>query len=146
MAQQVVRDHGAGKQYPADRYDFALYNLWRPIGCEVQRDPLTIMDASTVNLEDILEYRLSERNDAVAALPLFNAQQRFYYVPHMQTNEVLVFKQQDSRAGLAQVCPHTSFVDPTSPADAAERQSIEVRVVCVFPKSRAAVGSSDEAG
>ncbi len=134
MAQQVVRDYGAGKQYPAGQFDFALYNLWRPIRNEVQRDPLALIDASTMGPTDILEYRLSPKDDAVAALPLFNAAQRFYYMSRMQTNEILVFKQQDSRSELAQVCPHTSFVDPTAAPDAVERQSVEVRVICVFPK------------
>ena len=52
----------------------------------------------------------------------------------MQTDEVLVFKQQDSRDGHAKVCPHTSFVDPFAKDDAPERYSIDIRILCVYKK------------
>ena len=136
QAQQIVRDNGNGRNYPADEWNFALYNLWRPIFHTAEKDPLTLVDASTMQADDILEYRLAPTGDtSVAALPVFNPEQRLYYFPNMETNEVLVFKQQDSRADVATVCPHTSFIDPTSRQDAPDRRSIEVRVVCVYPKA-----------
>lgn len=135
QAQGILTEHGAGQSYPASDWDYALYNLWRPIYHTAEKDPLTLVDASTMNADDILEYRLAPKGDkALAALPVHNEGQRLYYFPNMRTNEVLVFKQQDSREGVARVCPHTSFVDPTSREEAPDRRSIEVRVVCVYPK------------
>ena len=52
----------------------------------------------------------------------------------MNPDEVLVFKQLDSRIEKSLVCPHTSFIDPNAAPDAAERQSIDIRFMCVFPK------------
>ena len=122
-------------EYSDEAWDFAVYNLWRPVGGPVERDPLVLIDASTVARSDILEYSpMKDRDDGRAALPLYNPDQTLYYVPHMQPNEVLVFKQLDSRPGHALVCPHTSFQDPTAKADAPPRQSIDIRMVCVFPK------------
>lgn len=135
LAQSTIRNSGSSENYPADQWDYALYNLWRPIEHEVERDPLTLIDKSSVDAADLVDYRLSKSADStVAALPLYNETQRFYYVPRMQPDEVLVFKQHDTRYPGPQVCPHTSFVDPTSPADAPERRSIEVRMICLFKK------------
>lgn len=136
MAQRIISEQGGGREYPPERYDFALYNMWRPIGQAVLKSPLAIVDASSVDPDDILEYRLAPTGTtSLAALPVFNPSHRHYYFPHMQTDEVLVFKQQDSRPGVARVCPHTAFVDPESPIDAAERRSIDIRMVCVFDKA-----------
>jgi hypothetical protein len=46
----------------------------------------------------------------------------------MTRDEALVFKVYDSeRDGRARWSAHTSFEDPTSPPDAPERESIELR-------------------
>ena len=65
------------------------------------------------------------------------------HVPAMRPDEVLVFKQLDSRPDLAFVCPHTSFEDPTTLPDAPPRQSIDIRFLCVFPKQ---IGSTSRTG
>ena len=94
-----------------------------------------LIDARTVERKDIINYRLIEEGDkAQAAVPLFNKNQRYCYFPQMNPDEVLVFKQLDSRIEKSLVCPHTSFIDPTAAPDAAERQSIDIRFMCVFPK------------
>jgi hypothetical protein len=136
MAQNIIKKHGDGRQYAPEEYDFALYNLWRPIHHAAQRDPLTLVDASTIDEDDIIEYRLTPDGEAsLAALPVYNPSQKFYYFPMMQTDEVLIFKQQDSRDGFAKVCPHTSFVDPSADHDAPERHSIDIRMICVYKKT-----------
>ena len=90
---------------------------------------------TTLDRDDIIHYRPINKVDGPAvALPLHNENQRFYYVPRMRPDEVLIIKQLDTRAGKAMVAPHTSFVDPTSPSDAPERTSIDIRFLCVFPK------------
>ena len=136
FAQSVVQQSGSASEYPPQDWDFAFYNLWRPIGGVVQKDPLVLIDASTVERADIINYRpVKEGGRGQAAVPLFNERQRYYYVPQMRTDEVLVFKQLDSRPGRPLVCPHTSFVDPTASADAPNRESIDIRFMCVYPKN-----------
>ena len=135
LAQHWINEGGSDRKFAESEYDFALYNLWRPVAGEVQQDPLVIMDASTLNKADIVDYStVEEAEKATAALPLYAPDQKFYYVPRMQENEVLILKQLDSRPDRALVCPHTSFHDPTAPANANHRESIDVRFVCVFRK------------
>ena len=64
-------------------------------------------------------------------MPVFNPDQRFYYFSRMQTDEMMVIKQLDTRPDRARGCPHTSF-DVEAPPDAPGRRSIEVRLVCAF--------------
>ena len=45
----------------------------------------------------------------------------------MQTHEMYLWTGYDSRAGKPCFIPHTSFQDPSTPADAPERESIELR-------------------
>ncbi len=135
LAQRMIRAAGDERTFDADAWDFSLYNLWRPVGGEVQKDPLVLIDAATVERSDIVDYSAVKDSDtALAALPLFNENQQFYYVPYMQVDEVLIFKQMDSRPERALVCPHTSFNDPTAAPDANERESIDIRMTCVFRK------------
>ncbi|NKB99232.1 MAG: hypothetical protein GKR90_12165 [Pseudomonadales bacterium] len=135
LARSMIRSAGGEREYKDEDWDFSLYNLWRPVGGEVQKDPLVVTDASTVDRADIVDYSAVKDSDtALAAVPMYNDRQRFYYVPNMQVDEVLVFKQMDTRKDKALVCPHTSFFDPTAASDACERESIDIRMVCVFPK------------
>ena len=58
---------------------------------------------------------------------------RWFYFPQMQRDEALVFKVYESKTdGRARFTPHCSFVDPTTPANAPPRQSIEVRTLAFF--------------
>lgn len=135
LAQRMIRAAGDERTFSEEAWDFSLYNLWRPVGGEVQKDPLVVTDASTVERLDIVDYSaVKDDNRALAALPLYNKNQQFYYVPCMHVDEVLIFKQLDSRPGRALVCPHTSFQDPTAAVDARERESIDIRMICVFRK------------
>jgi hypothetical protein len=48
----------------------------------------------------------------------------------MMTYEALLLKCYDSETdGRARFAPHTAFVDPTTPADAPLRESIELRTL-----------------
>ena len=54
---------------------------------------------------------------------------RWYWVPHMQPWEALVFKLFDSDPDATQFTAHSAFEDPNTPPDAPPRQSIEVRTI-----------------
>jgi hypothetical protein len=48
----------------------------------------------------------------------------------MMPEDVLLLKCYDSATdGRARFAPHTAFIDPTAPADAAPRESIEIRTL-----------------
>ncbi len=49
---------------------------------------------------------------------------RWYYAPRMRPDEIYAFKLCDSDTGRVQWTGHTSFDDPTSPADARPRQRL----------------------
>lgn len=113
--------------------EFAWFNSWQPFDHPVERNPLAVVDASTVKPEYVVDYYYTGYGQkGKSAMPVRDADHRFYYVSKMQTDELLLLKQQDTRTGLSKVCPHTSFDDPTSAPDAPPRRSIEVRMMGVF--------------
>ena len=68
---------------------------------------------------------------------IFNAtyspSHRWYYFPRMEHHEAALIKGDDSQEdGRARFTPHTAFDDPTTPADAEPRKSIEVRTLAFF--------------
>ncbi len=141
---QIALDKHAPALDPARHWEFAWFNTWQPIEREVRKNPLAVIDARTLDLSDVIDYQYTgyqrERPPATMAamdssqpssMPIFNPRQRFYYFSRMQTNEMMVIKQLDTRAERARGCPHTSF-DLAAPADAPGRRSIEVRMVCAF--------------
>ena len=113
--------------------EFAWFNSWQPFDHPVERNPLAVVDASTVKPEYVVDYYYTGyRQKGRSAMPVRDAGHRFYYVSQMQTDELLLLKQQDTREGLSKVCPHTSFDDPTSAPHAPPRRSVEVRMMGVF--------------
>ncbi|WP_017743713.1 CmcJ/NvfI family oxidoreductase [Scytonema hofmannii] len=64
----------------------------------------------------------------------YNPSHKWFYFPQMQPDEALFIKCFDSAEdGRARFAAHTGFDDPTSPPDAAPRQSIELRTVVFYP-------------
>jgi hypothetical protein len=62
----------------------------------------------------------------------YNPNHRWYYIPEMRTDEALLLKCYDSATdGRTRFGPHTAFIDPTTPADAPLRESIELRTLGV---------------
>ena len=60
----------------------------------------------------------------------YNPNHRWFYFPDMTPDEALLLKCYDSTTdGRTRFGPHTAFVDPTTPADAAPRESIELRTL-----------------
>ena len=111
-----------------------LINLWRPI-TPVEKTPLALCDASTVERGDLnrSEIRGGLDDPNRATMCGFNLQHsprhRWYYAPRMRPEEIFAFKLCDSEPARVQWTGHTAFDDPTSPADARPRQSIEIRTI-----------------
>ncbi|GHC36223.1 CmcJ/NvfI family oxidoreductase [Aidingimonas halophila] len=112
----------------------AQFNLWRPIFGPVKRSPLAVLDASTLDPDDLMATDLIYPNRIGEIYHLaYNPSQRWYYFPHMRCEEGLLIKGYDSRDdGRVRFTPHTAFQDPTTPIDAPPRESIEVRALAFF--------------
>jgi hypothetical protein len=113
---------------------FAIVQVWRPIRYPVETHPLAICDARTVSPADFIisERRYPDRVGQTYAIG-YNPAHRWYWLPRMARNEALVFKVYDlAKDGRARWSAHTAIDDPTSPANARPRESIEIRTLALF--------------
>ncbi len=113
---------------------FAIIQVWRAINRPVQAHPLAIADARSLAPADLLaaERRYPHRVGETYQVR-HNPAHRWFYFPEMRRDEALVFKVYDSaKDGRARFTAHTSFADPTTPANAPPRQSIEARTFALF--------------
>ena len=116
------------------RRRFAVINVWRPI-VEVVRDtPLAICDAGSMVPGDFVatEMRYRDRTGETYSIG-YNPNHRWYYVPNMRRDEVLIFKCFDSTDdGRTRYGAHSAFDDPTAASATPERESIEARLLVFF--------------
>ena len=131
---QRVRELLGAEAEPLLTRRFAEYNVWRPIRGPVRTYPLGLVDSSSIAPEDfaltdlVYEDRVGEIYQGV-----FNPAHRWYYFPEMQRDEAVLIKCYDSmHDGRARFSLHAAFEDPTSPADAPPRESIEIRTFAFF--------------
>jgi hypothetical protein len=130
---------------------FAIINLWRNIDSEpVQSEAMTLCDGQTVIPEDLVVFEIhyQERiGENYFAKPAPG--HGWWGYPHMTRDEGLLIKQWDSAGEMAQSggaradsstggdapCTfsfHTAFKDPSTPPDARDRRSIEVRCIVLY--------------
>jgi hypothetical protein len=132
---QRVRDlFDAGEAEALLKNRVAVINVWKPIQGPVQTAPLALADAQSIAPGDLTELELvyPDRTGEIYNAT-FNPDHRWYYFPDMQKDEAILIKGYDSvDDGRARFTLHTAFDDPTSPPDAAPRQSIEVRTLVFF--------------
>jgi len=109
---------------------FAEYNVWRNIAHEpIEMTPLGFVDAQTIAPRDLAVCNL-DYADRVGEIyqGVYNADHQWHYFPAMTRDEAILIKCYDSeKDGRARFSLHSAFDDPTSPANAKPRQSIEVR-------------------
>ena len=55
------------------------------------------------------------------------ADHKFYYAKDLDLDECYLFVGYHSERNHATFCPHSAFLDPSTPADAPERESVEIR-------------------
>jgi hypothetical protein len=114
---------------------FAEINVWRAIRSPIESSPLALCDARSLGTEDIVPIDLVYR-DRVGEIYgfLYNPKHRWYYFPRLERSEPILLKCYDSKDdGRARFTAHTSFDDPSSPPDAAPRESIEIRALVFWP-------------
>jgi hypothetical protein len=128
---QRVRDFFGDEAEALLRGRVQVINLWRPIRGPLRDAPLAVCDVESVAPGDLVasdlvyQHRVGEIYGVT-----FNPSHRWFYVPQMQPDEALLLKCFDSATdGRARFAPHTAFEDPTTPADAPPRESIEIRTL-----------------
>jgi len=129
---------------------FAIINVWRNIAREpVATHPLALCDAQTVDPEDLVVFEIHYQ-DRVGEnyFAKHSGRHRWYYYPGITRSEALLIKQWDSEGALARTkggrgdssAPlepstfslHSAFEDPSTPPDAPDRWSIEVRCFALY--------------
>jgi len=115
------------------RHRYAFINVWRPVRGPIEGFPLAVCDAKSMTLKDFvatdLKYR--DRTGEVYSVA-YNPTHRWFYFPRMRTDEALLLKCFDSDEKRTRFTAHSGFEDPTSPLNAAPRESIEARTILFF--------------
>ena len=120
---------------------WGIINVWQPISPVIRKDPLGVVDRTTVDYADLVpkNVRYPEARDRathtvtgevvhqICAIA-HNPKHRWYYVNEMKPDEVLFIQIFDSQTpeGESTGTPHASFIDEEV-AGEPTRQSIELR-------------------
>jgi hypothetical protein len=131
-----VRDHlSAAEAEERLRHRFAEINVWRAIRGPILSTPLAVCDAQSIDPGDVVPTDFVYRDKVGEVYRfIYNAQHRWSYFPGLERNEVILLKCYDSKEdGRARFTAHSAFDDPTSPPDAAPRESIDVRALVFWP-------------
>lgn len=116
------------------KYRLEVIQVWRPINQPVDDAPLAIADARSLDPKDLIasERRYPDRVGEIYQIA-YNPNHKWFYFPEMRRDEALVFKCYDSMTdGRARWTAHTGFDNPAARADAAPRESIEIRTLAFF--------------
>jgi hypothetical protein len=113
---------------------FAIINVWRGMAQPIQESPLAVCDAQTIAATDLVASNLVYRDRIGETYAVtYNSEHKWFYFPQMHRDEALLIKCFDSAVdGRARFAAHTAFADPTSPADAPPRESIELRTLVFY--------------
>lgn len=133
---------GAFKRIVADGRHFQSINLWRSADAHqvIEMMPLAVCDMRSVDPADIVfgdgmnTGRIEQYTKVVDQKIVHSEAQRWYYFPAMTPDEMLLFRQYDTReeAMNRRTVFHTAVADPTTRDDAPMRSTIEIRMQTVF--------------
>ena len=113
---------------------FAIVNVWRSVTGIIEEWPLALCDARSVDDSHLhtVERRAYNRVGQTRHAS-YDAGNVWYYFPRMTRDEAVLIKNYDTAEdGRARYALHTAFEDPTSPPDAAPRESLETRALVFF--------------
>ncbi len=114
---------------------YGSINVWRPIASPVENKPLAICSWDSIEDDDLIAAERHYPDGRIGGIYYLahNPDQRWHYFPGMTGDEVILLKCFDSLTdGTARWTAHGSFDDPTRPADARRRESIEIRTLYFF--------------
>ena len=109
-------------------------NVWRPITGPVLRSPLALGAANSIAPAQLVatDQKFPDRVGEIYNIA-HASDQRWYWAPEMERDEVLLIKGWDSLDdGRAQFTPHGAFSLPNQDMRAPPRESIEARAYVVF--------------
>ena len=133
-APQRVRDLAPDEAEALLAHRYVFINVWRSIGHIVIDTPLTLCDAASFTDDDLIMTDLvyKDRVGEIASVR-HDPGHRWVFFFRMTPDEVVLIKCHDTaRDGRARLSFHSAFTDPTAPADATPRQSIEIRTIAFF--------------
>ncbi len=119
-----------------------MLQFWRNIGAEWPDYPLALCDANTVPRSHLYSFLVPEYGGMRLEFEAFGVhppadpdEHHWYTFPGLQHDEVVAFRTYDSRCKEENRpfwTPHSAFRDPHVGADAPQRESVEMRVLCLF--------------
>ena len=133
-------EDGFRRIVPDDRH-FESINIWRSAVPEtVRMMPLAVCDMRSVRIDDIVfgdgqnTGNIKQYTKVVDQRLIHGPHQRWCYFPDMTPDEVLLFRQYDTRQEKLNLRTvfHTAVADPTTPEDAPMRSTIEVRMQAIY--------------
>lgn len=133
-APQRIRDLLPAEADALLDHRYVFINVWRPIGQVVIDTPLALCDALSSAEEDLVLTDLiyEDRVGEITSVR-HSPRHKWVYFSRMTPEEVILIKCHDTaRDGRARLSFHSAFDDPTAPADAPPRQSIEIRTIAFF--------------
>lgn len=118
---------------------WAIINVWRPVGNPVSVWPLLVVDHRAIpdwNFKENVA-KVHRSNDpkyykAYDNFLKYHPDYVYRYASNLTPEEVIMFRDYDSRTDRMRGTPHGGFQDDNSPADAPPRRSIEVRLFAFF--------------
>ncbi|KAF5342824.1 hypothetical protein D9758_013380 [Tetrapyrgos nigripes] len=120
------------------KHRYQIINLWRPISHPAYDWPLALADYRSVDAEKGLTpvaffHPGREENRETMGVS-YNPALKFKYLRGMTPDEIVLIKCYDSKddGSVSIMTPHTAFEDPTTPADALFRESIELRALVFY--------------
>ncbi|KAF9258547.1 hypothetical protein L218DRAFT_909323 [Marasmius fiardii PR-910] len=124
---------------------FQIINVWRPIGKTAYDWPLALCTWNSVDTKSdtfTVQRRppQPDKSEGTEGIVMYNESlgvsynpnHQWKYVRGMTTDDIVLIKNHDTKAGVAQYTPHTAFEDPTTPDGSPPRESIEMRFVVLY--------------
>ncbi|MCY4130226.1 MAG: CmcJ/NvfI family oxidoreductase [Gammaproteobacteria bacterium] len=121
---------------------FQVFNFWQstdPV-IPVQVMPLSLCDMNSIESGDMIyadSWNQTKNPRRLVSYRLaFSEEQKWYYYPSMQPDELLIFKQYDTMEDEPnRRCVYHGAIDlPSVPSDAPLRETIEVRLLALYEK------------
>jgi len=124
-------------EYDLEKGRVCVFNLWRRFDPDAVHAPLAVCDASSVSQEELIptdlhNYGGGEGFQVEIYQSSHRQKHRWFYYPKMQKDEILMFKTYDSAMSPFMPTLHSAFDDPECPETVSLRESIEVRVMCLY--------------
>ncbi len=119
-----------------------MLQFWRNVGAKRPDYPLALCDANTVPRSHLFPFLVPEYGgiwlefEAFGVHPPADPEEHDWYTfPALQHDEVVVFRTYDSccvEENRPFWTPHSAFRDPHAGPDAPQRESVEMRALCLF--------------